>query len=1429
MEEPPPQTDPIDDDEAGRATADDSATLVTQHAENESSLVAPQSSAAIDDVVTDIPASTTEATPSSEETTQEPALAPESPDDPVTAQTESNNLATDPDPPPAPPPVIEEPKIEVPEWVTYEEDKSEITEEELKNIEGTDADISALDVLHHEQKIYVGVDDPEQRPVKKLRLSWTIKGVRGTKERPNYARVMNSPAAYVDGFYWYIKFFPRGNNSSHLSSYIKCTPKPPKPDSDVPENTFKVFQGPPDANLGDIEPVVELSIPATPAKKDQPKSAETSEDVGADSKKVADEVPTDTNTASAVESEKTQKATATQEPERDWRISAEIGTVIYNPAEARSNFFMRSEHQFNKHNDDWGWTNFHGPWNTIHIREKDQRKPLLQNDTLTIDAYIQIYEDPTQALWWHPSEESEKQWDAKSLTGYFPFGTPPLYHSPGVAGLSSLLLLKPFRDVLQGVDTGRWRKNALVKPQPLISQLQIVLFLMRTMKKEEQYVNLNPILETLDNYGETFSTVKKFWEILRRSIELELEDDVEALDKFADIFDGAEIPEVSPITLTQSLKIPVEGVEDVQHGIEKSLGSLEGNRSFPKFLTIELDRQRFETSTREWKVLHNRVKLNDTIDLSRFSTDKVTSDYTLYGFAVHVGERVSGRAYSVLRPNGPGTKWLAFEDGDGNKIFSYTKKRILDFEGLEGEALSSFRSSRQTAYLAMYIRSDCLKDFLPGTLELYDEPEFDWIRAHLVLNGSPFVGESTRKRPDVEDDAKKKISVEVYEAANIKGRRGLLDMYNLRDPSQHFKKFSLPATTTYKELRRMIADSMNIDNVETIRFWAMDYGALGEFMMATMPRPKLEYPLTGRKNKDYKPLCLWVEVLQTAEDVKLYGIADPPEPEKPKVDQTDLFAVSLSASGEPSGDNDGALNLLFPESRDGSSEDTPAGTVTTPSSSETDDQTDLTALPDEVQDSVAEAVSVTVAGVPSLPADAGDSAVTSRTGASSLDSTEVLEILDFDTFLNAQAADASVRLVIAPGPAGDATPRAAPVEHGHLVDAVTAEHQQALDEPVVVGEQTAAAPDVDDESAAVIAAIIAADVEAADNTPSTVLPTTDTAVAELIPTQPEPIIETIQATEDPQSNYPDPQTSSTSSIPTPASVHDEEPPRPQPRPIPHIYGFIQLFDVDQQDFVVHSTFFAPYSADVKDTVRKALGYGDDYEFCVWQREKSCKASTVNKGDTFEQIHFRDGVDLVVGQPLSEKTKEQLLIEGKFVTPASLSSFLWMKQRRHPVKAFTGTKTLDTFGRDYYSGPLVNGRFHGNDGTYITSTGHTYVGPFVSGVRQGITATLTYQNGDVYSGSFHADEKHGQGTFVQKRTGNKYVGGYQNDKRWGKGTMFYEVADEEGEMCQICYGEEMDALFYDCGHVCACVECARQVEVCPICRKAVKDVVRVFRA
>lgn len=190
-------------------------------------------------------------------------------------------------------------------------------------------------------------------------------------------------------------------------------------------------------------------------------------------------------------------------------------------------------------------------------------------------------------------------------------------------------------------------------------------------------------------------------------------------------------------------------------------------------------------------------------------------------------------------------------------------------------------------------------------------------------------------------------------------------------------------------------------------------------------------------------------------------------------------------------------------------------------------------------------------------------------------------------------------------------------------------------------------------------------------------------------------------------------------------------------------------------------------------------------------------------------------------------RAQLGAAGLFTNPDRLAQYLWASSRRHPTRAFTGTKTIDaTFNGDYYSGEFHKGYYHGK-GTHISDSGATYTGDFIFGQRHG-KGKMEYPSGDTYEGDWVEDQRHGQGTFIERKTGNKYVGGYKDGKRHGKGISYWEVADEEMDLCQICYSEEKDALFYDCGHVCACVACARQIDTCPICRKNVINVVKIYK-
>ncbi|KGM92235.1 uncharacterized protein PADG_11419 [Paracoccidioides brasiliensis Pb18] len=1018
------------------------------------------------------------------------------------------------------------------DWADIEEDTSAPDEAELKEIESGDADYSALDYDYWEKTFYRELDDPEYKPAEKARLTWIFKGVRGTKENPNRATIMRSPAAYIGGVYWTIKFFPRGNNTGSLSIYLETSSTPPQPDRVVPETEFKVFRGPPNAVLSDLVPEVDITIPAT-ANSSKLSSTQSFTSQGNEKQDPAIEGDSEPAPTEEREGEQKIESPSSSVAPRDWRVSAQIGVILYNPNEPRTAWMQSSCHQFNSHNVDWGWTTFHGPWDRIHQRQRGQRQALLRDDTLAFDAYIRVFDDPTQSLWWH-SSDSEPVWDSLSLTGYRPMGDSVVKYSFEVAGLVSWLLLAPFREAIQSVDVLEHFTTPGVKPRPLCESLQKLLWALRSDYHPHLHVDTDFVTRTLRNLEEFSRDVMEFWERLRRSLELELVG-TDALEKLSKIFDGQNVSRTITDTTSAEetapsvncfhgdfnnsrIRIPAQSSDNIESGLKRYFSGKPGKWSLPAVLHVELARQIFDRASHHWNLISRRVGLDEELDLSGIVAKSRVGRYSLYGFVVHKGKRSSGQFYSILRPGGPGTRWLAFEDASDNKIECLTRKAAIDaHEGVLSEDARSHydRSGRDVAVVVMYVRNDVLPQFLTGKIEPWKMAEP--LRHYFHHGELPFISSSP-------------ISIEIYSLEDVSVvNNSLFDAHDLMATARSaggFRHLTLPANTTFEAVRKKLAlwywKDEQEKKPEHIRMWQIDRPKSG-FIPSLLLRnlPALNFPLSYF---NLNVLRLWVHILS------------------------------------------------------------------------------------------------------------------------------------------------------------------------------------------------------------------------------------------------------------------------------------------------------------------EGVFFARKKDAIKSSVSAALGWPDNKQFHLWHRVDGASILSISGSHKFFNIISMDldGQCFIVGEVLPKSRCTTISERGSFATPDLLSKYLWAFSRRHPTQALTGTKTVEaTFNGEYYSGEFKKGYYHGK-GTHISDTGATYTGDFVLGQRHG-KGIMEFTSGDTYDGDWREDERHGQGTFIERKTGNKYVGGYRAGKRHGKGISYWEVADEEMDLCQICYSEDQDALFYSCGHVCACVSCAKQVDICPMCRKKVTSVVKIYRS
>ena len=565
-----------------------------------------------------------------------------------------------------------------PPWQEIKEDTSMPDERELKEIEAF-GETSALDHSHWESKTFADLGDPEYTPGECGRIDWTVERYNGTAENPNKELVMKSQVVSIGGFDWQIKFYPKGNDSDYLSIYVDC-----------------------------------VNLSSDKAEKEVPQAGE-------EKAQSSDEMMADGENPSVDSTELRHTPLPLWNmppPPKRPSVAAQVAVVLYNPNEPRVNYFRTGAHRFCPASPDWGWTRFHGPHFEIQNRRRGQRQAMLRNDKLAFTGYVRIIGDETGCFAEHWSEENP--WDSFAMTGLQGLsadGSNGLSGGNVVSALSSWMLLRPLRQLLYDVRVPDPKKEPRVRPKPVLDALQRLLYRMRTdVKPGSGPVSLERLHTALEWYGididqEKFDVIE-IWEILRARLEHELRDTPMA-NFMVDLF-GAEKDRRTGIP---SYKVPVRGVGSMQVAVDRSEQLVHQSQPLPQVLRVELDRQEYDSTTRKWKKLVDKVKLDDSV------TVRGTS-YTLFGFIVHKGNLQSGLYYSVLRPEGLGGKWYSYKDGkDGNRVVCLTTNQAL--EAHEGyESPEDDKETAAVAYIVLYVRNDIADSIASqGTAEPWDAPE----------------------------------------------------------------------------------------------------------------------------------------------------------------------------------------------------------------------------------------------------------------------------------------------------------------------------------------------------------------------------------------------------------------------------------------------------------------------------------------------------------------------------------------------------------------------------------------------------------------------------------------------------------------------------------------------------------------------------------
>lgn len=673
---------------------------------------------------------------------------------------------------------------EQPYWAKFEEDKSAPTEEELKMIEQQSDEISALDHEHWEKLAFEPLDDPEYLPSSTGRISWTLRGFHGTPANPNKETMMRSPSVLIGDYYWSIKVFPRGNDGSPLMSvYIECSPYPNNDQTTEPSNDRQPNQEPEMVLSGTLPkdpPGDDTSSSSTPRPSDSAAIPVSDQGKG---KEKADAV-----------------AAGSSKPEVKWEVPAQILCVAYNPDEPRVNAFERGDHRFHHKTTDWGWRRFCGPWKVLHLRASNQRQALLRNDTLSFTAYIRTVKDTTGALWWH-APTGEPQWDHYERLGLNRLLSKDAGSSAAVSALSTWLHLYPFSSSLKGLQEAQEKDR---RDRPLFDDLEFYRKeLISTSSDAEHDIDFHNSVEYIEWYDavQCEADVIAFWDILRRALSSEASG-VKPMSKAKDFFKDilmlkqpdagkqalatsdtiVPLPEdIEPCSVQEALNLAMT-YEKKEDRVWKTFDGL--NQSLtepPSVLQIELHRQKYDTKARKWKKSTHRIKLDEIIILAP-PTLSSRYEYSLFGIVVHSGSLESKDYYSILRPEGPGTRWIKYAGDKAERgVECLTTKQALKVH----EGGSDAESTSAVAYIATYVRTELFTK-LDKTLKC--EPAV----SSTASSESQKKGDATIQTMD-EDEEAVPIPLHIYQSELFEGHNdlGVLDWSRQMDHDPRILKLEI--------------------------------------------------------------------------------------------------------------------------------------------------------------------------------------------------------------------------------------------------------------------------------------------------------------------------------------------------------------------------------------------------------------------------------------------------------------------------------------------------------------------------------------------------------------------------------------------------------------------------------------------------------------
>ncbi|KAF5005389.1 hypothetical protein FDECE_8153 [Fusarium decemcellulare] len=426
----------------------------------------------------------------------------------------------------------------------------------------------------------------------------------------------------------------------------------------------------------------------------------------------------------------------------NWSCCVQFALVLWNPNDPSLYVHHAAHHRFTKEEGDWGFTRFVEHRRMFNVPWEGGSRPLCENDTANITAYLRLVEDETGVLW-----HNFANYDSKKETGFV-----GLKNQGATCYLNSLLqslyFTNKFRKAIYGIptDSDPSMNNSAYTLQRLFYQLQtsdqavgtneltksfgwdtrhifeqqdVQEFSRKLMERMEEKMKgtkaQNVLPEMFSGKIKTYiscinvdyesSRIEDFWDI-----QLNVSGNKNVLESFQDYIQVEKMDGENQYFAGDEHKL-----QDANKGVIFT--------SFPDVLHLQLKRFEYDIQRDMMMKINDRYEFPDVFDaapyLSEDADKSVSWTYQLHSVLVHSGDLNAGHYYAFLKPEQDG--W--FYKYDDDKVTKATMREVME-ENFGGEYRTANGYQRaplqkktpimrqNSAYMLVYIRQSRLNDIL---------------------------------------------------------------------------------------------------------------------------------------------------------------------------------------------------------------------------------------------------------------------------------------------------------------------------------------------------------------------------------------------------------------------------------------------------------------------------------------------------------------------------------------------------------------------------------------------------------------------------------------------------------------------------------------------------------------------------------------------